>query len=248
MWRARSLALARRERALRAGRSRTTAPRVVAIVGMHRSGTSALAGTLQEARLYLGDVGRRNPNNLKGTREHTPIVQLHDAILEANGGSWDRPPERIVWTDDHRERRDAIIRSFAPARLWGFKDPRTVLMLDFWREALGDSLQLVGTFRNPAAVVASLQAVHGGEAARWLDLWTTYNQALLAEHRRSPFPVLHFDARDERYRRSVERVCDELGLVRPPFAFLDAELAGASPTQLPYGTEDLYRELDAIAR
>lgn len=247
LWRARSLALARRERVLRAGRSHATRPTVVAIVGMHRSGTSALAGTLQEARLYLGDVGRRNPDNAKGTREHTPIVKLHDAILAASGGSWDRPPERVVWTDEHRAHRDEIIRSFSRTRLWGFKDPRTLLLLGFWREALGDSLRLVGTFRHPSAVAASLQAVHGGEAERWLELWATYNRALLAEHSRAAFPVLLFEPDDERYRQAVEQVCRELGLVLPRFAFLEEGLARDAPVELPPVTEELYRELCAIA-
>jgi hypothetical protein len=214
---------------------------------MHRSGTSALAGTLQEARLYLGDVGRRNPNNLKGTREHTPIVKLHDAILEANGGSWDRPPERLEWTDAHRAQRDEIIRSFAPARLWGFKDPRTLLLLDFWREALGDSLRLVGTFRHPAAVASSLAAAHGGDPQHWLGLWTLYNQRLLAERKHSPFPVLQFEPGDDHYRYSIERVCGELGLDRPRFSFLDERLARNAPAGLPPEAEALYTELCTIA-
>lgn len=41
----------------------------VLILGMHRSGTSCLAGSLQEAGLYLGEVNTAAPHNAKGNRE-----------------------------------------------------------------------------------------------------------------------------------------------------------------------------------
>ena len=45
-----------------------TAP--VAIVGMHRSGTSCLAGCLEDLGLTLGKVNRAAPHNLKGNNEN----------------------------------------------------------------------------------------------------------------------------------------------------------------------------------
>jgi hypothetical protein len=60
---------------------------------MHRSGTSCLTGTLESWGVVLGDVHRGNPFNAKGNRESQKIMDLHDRIMAANGGSWLRPPE-----------------------------------------------------------------------------------------------------------------------------------------------------------
>jgi len=39
--------------------------------------------------------------------------------------------------------------------MWGFKDPRCVLTLDFWREAIPE-LRFVATYRHLADVASSL--------------------------------------------------------------------------------------------
>ena len=83
--------------------------RVVSIVGMHRSGTSCLAGTLEEAGLHLGNVITEAPHNAKGNRENRSIMDLHEELLVHSGGSWDRPPDRLSWSDAHRSHFEGAI-------------------------------------------------------------------------------------------------------------------------------------------
>src|ERR1700722_18071970 len=128
---------------------------VVCILGMHRSGTSCLAGSLEEAGLRLGDVFRVGQYNAKGNRENGRIMALQEAVLIHSGGSWDRPPEYVSWNDSNRAERDNIISSYTDEPVWGFKDPRTILLIDFWREALSN-LTVVGTLRHPRLVAESL--------------------------------------------------------------------------------------------
>jgi len=68
------------------------APRIVAVLGMHRSGTSWLAGSLQDLGLEMGEVSTRDPHNLKGNRESPVLMEIHDGVLVDSGGSWKRPP------------------------------------------------------------------------------------------------------------------------------------------------------------
>ena len=68
---------------------------------MHRSGTSLLTGTLQEAGLVLGDVVTAAPHNRKGNRESLPIRALHDDLMQRAGGDWDRPPQQVSWQPVH---------------------------------------------------------------------------------------------------------------------------------------------------
>lgn len=220
--------------------------RVVAIVGMHRSGTSCLAGTLEEAGLYLGNVITEAPHNAKGNRENRRIMDLHEAVLVHSGGSWDKPPERLVWSEAQRAERDDIIRSYGDARAWGFKCPRTLVLLDFWREAL-PQLSFVGTFRHPLLVAESLSRRNGGTRDGWLALWRIYNERLLSLHRANPFPIVRFDADGDDYGRSLRAVASALGFAgTSELTFFEPILrhhVGPPEGELPSDVEALYARL-----
>jgi hypothetical protein len=217
---------------------------------MHRSGTSCLAGSLEEAGLSLGEVNTVAAHNIKGTRERTQIWELHDAVLRHNGGSWSQPSERVSWSDEHRAERDAIIRSHADTPAWGFKDPRTLLLLEFWREAV-PNLILAGTFREPRFVAESLYRREGRQVDYWLDLWAHYNTRLLALHEAAAFPIVRFDLAEAAYRRSLAIVIDSLELRAPAqMEFFDPKLrhhVASPPRLLPEKVCRLYQALCSIA-
>jgi hypothetical protein len=218
---------------------------------MHRSGTSSLAGCLQEAGLELGDVVERAPHNLKGNRENLAIRGLNDDVLTYSNGAWDRPPERLRWTRAHRRRRHDIIESYDGVPLWGFKDPRCVLTLDFWREAIPE-LRFVATYRHPADVASSLASREGIEVERALDLWHVYNERILFLHRQRSFPIVFFDLPAERYRAAVRRVIADLGLDTCPDgpSFFEAQLkhhSTAGDAGLPMEVLSVYRALQQIS-
>jgi len=169
---------------------------IVSVLGMHRSGTSWLAGALEEAGLYAGDVSRKDPFNARGNREHVAIRNLNDDVLATSGGDWSRPPQRVLWHERHERERDRFIAEFsAAAPHWTFKDPRTLLVLPFWTAAACKVL-FVGIFRHPVRVARSLGArgAMSLPAEHALRLWIAYNQRLLGVLRRQPFPLLCFDA------------------------------------------------------
>lgn len=205
--------------------SSTVGPQALLILGMHRSGTSCLAGSLQEAGLYLGEVNIAAPHNAKGNRESRAIMDLQDDLLRANGGDWDAPPHEVIWSVEHRARRDAIIATYPSDRLWGFKDPRTLLTLPGWLEAL-PSARFVGTFRHPLAVAASLHARNGIAVEKSLTLWETYNRLLLDYQRQFGFPIVSFDWPPERYHQRLLSITTVLNLTVPStgFAFFESAL------------------------
>lgn len=90
------------------------------------------------------------------------------------------------WPPLQREVRDLFIESRHGRPLWGFKDPRLLLGLEGWRQAL-PSLEPVGVFRHPGAVA----------------LWSHYNQRLLELHQQHPFPLIEFEADATRVRQSL---------------------------------------------
>lgn len=187
----------------------------ILILGMHRSGTSCLAGSLQQRGLFLGEVYESRPYNRKGNRENQQVMDLNDAVLAASGGAWDRPPRQLGWDTAAAARRDAIVASLAggsDGAPWGFKDPRTLLTLPFWREGLG-AVRFAGTFRHPVRVAASLTARDPSMPVRAaLDLWLAYNERLLALHALAPFPLVDFDTTPTAYVAAVDALARDLGL------------------------------------
>lgn len=198
----------------------------ILILGMHRSGTSCLAGSLQQQGVYLGQVHEWNPHNLKGNRENPQIMELNESLFTTNQSSWDHPPSSpIHWTPTQKQQRDGIIQELSASEkpAWGFKDPRTLINLDFWLEGLKDSypIHYVGTFRHPLTVAQSLHRRNGTPIEAGMALWYSYNERLLDHWELSPFPILCFDVDPTTYRKNFQQACEALSLqftlVEQPF-------------------------------
>ena len=181
---------------------------LVAILGMHRSGTSAVAGMLADHGIEFGPVRTRNRFNPRGNRELPPLNELHEALIARSGGSWWDPPVSVEVGAEDLRRRDAILATIQgdPA---GVKDPRMLVCPDLWRDL---DLNRIGVIRNPVSVGRSL-ARRAAERPRrhpqlsareWEDVWGVYNRALIAEHTRSPFPVIDFDRGYDLERQVVD--------------------------------------------
>ena len=192
------------EEAVIGPRSATTA--CVAVAGMHRSGTSLVASVLGDAGVDLGrGFLAANSHNQRGYFEDRRFVDLHDAMLGANGTDWALTgcTKRLHVPDHLRrsalelvsEREEETLRAASDAgavcsaqtRAWGWKDPRTTLFLDFWLELL-PSLSVVVPFRDAASVVASLRRrrdlplqhrFHGAWPLRKLGLPMTRDRAAI---------------------------------------------------------------------
>lgn len=223
----------------------------VMVVGMHRSGTSFLTGSLQQAGLELGKHSAWNPHNLKGNRENQDIVAFHDAVLAARNAAWDNPPNSpVVWSEAEARQAAGLAAEYRGVEHWGFKDPRALLMVEGWRLLL-PSLQFVGIFRHPSAVARSLNARGGMSEAKAFTLWAEYNRRLLDLHRQQPFPLLCFDENESVLHQKLNLVLAELGL--QPLQderFFSAELKHHEQEHkpLPNELQSLYQELSGLAR
>lgn len=184
----------------------------ICVLGMHRSGTSCLTGLLEDAGVYLGEVSKKNPHNLKGNQESLRIMHLHNDVMAANGGSWDNPPTGSVnWNAAQLSTLDEILKSYAGHALWAFKDPRSLFTLSAWHEALPD-LRYIGTFRHPGAVAQSLHRRGKMSPQQGFNLWLRYNQRLLELHAQYGLDLLCFDLEPAVYMQAVKGAFGRLGL------------------------------------
>jgi hypothetical protein len=224
--------------------------RVITVLGMHRSGTSCLAGSLEQQGLFLGEVNQAAPFNKRGNRESFDIMHLQAEVLEANGGAWDQPPPVVEWRPEHIDRAREILAQHADRPVWGFKDPRTLLTFQGWRLLVPD-IQTVGIFRHPLRVAQSLQHRNDFPVDASLRLWAEYNERLAGFHREQPFPVVDFDADPDVLEAKLRQAGEMVGLdgTPPGEPFFTDELrnAPAEGGELPPGVEALYAQLRAIA-
>lgn len=166
--------------------------RLVVVLGMHRSGTSAIARGLKVLAADLGDrllPGIRG-NNDKGFWEDSDINAFNVELLEKLDSGWDRltPIEDSRLLDaglaKERERAAALLREkFRPAAIFAFKDPRTAVLLPFWKPVfamLGVSARYVVAVRHPVEVAQSLAKRNGFSPTRSFLLWLRYNLSALS--------------------------------------------------------------------
>ena len=185
--------------------------RLICILGMHRSGTSCVTGSLQNAGLMLGDCHTWNPHNRKGNRENQAFVDLNDEVLLANGGAWDSPPKTAIWTPEQLEKARSLVAQSSGQGPFGFKDPRTLLVVSGWKQAF-PAIEFVGVLRHPNAVARSLHNRNGMLKEKALALWYAYNSAMLQEYKQRAFPLLCFDEEEVEFDQKLEKIVLKLAL------------------------------------
>jgi hypothetical protein len=181
---------------------RRSSPQGVLVLGMHRSGTSAatrLVNVLGPATCAPGDMVR-GPWNPSGHFESRSLMHLNNSLLAQMGRTWWYPPPS---GDDYDVVAAGITTTRAQARRafrrvhrtvpWVWKDPRTSVLLPFWRSVLGPRLAALVVVRNPLEVAESLQSRHGVPVSFGVALWERYNRLILTHCAGMPVHVTRYD-------------------------------------------------------
>ncbi len=139
----------------------------VIVLGMHRTGTSAVTGVLR----LLGAAAPRQlmaPRafNAKGNWESLAVIRLNDRILQAGGSHWrdwspfdERRVPLDVMAELEAQAADTLAAEFGGERLILLKDPRMCRLMPFWRRALeraGFEARIVIPVRSPLDAALSL--------------------------------------------------------------------------------------------
>jgi hypothetical protein len=160
------------------------------VVGMHRSGTSAVTGALGHLGLAVPPQDDRwEPSEDNPEHWESRALSLYsDVLLEQLGGTWDRPPDPdLGWESDPDLTVDKLGDPSEPASdafpnpgplVW--KDPRTCLLLPYWLAHLPQPVAAVFIWRSPLSVARSLQARDRTHLADGVALWERYNRSALA--------------------------------------------------------------------
>ena len=167
---------------------------VLIVGGMHRSGTSLLASLCEGAGVSMGDrlLGVGGGGNPKGHYEDCDFLEFHQQALLANGlnPAGYTTQDTIHVPEAMLDRAQSLIASRSgPDRLWGWKDPRTVLFLDFWHTLLPNAKYLF-VFRSPWEVIESFFRRGDGEfiynPSLAVSVWLHYNRLIVDFVKRHP--------------------------------------------------------------
>jgi len=168
---------------------------ILAVAGMHRSGTSMLARYLHHAGISMGgELYEDRRTNPYGHYEDIEFLTLQRRELaKVFGGQDYLVHEEFTPSEAFLEEAARLLERRKAAhgdRSWGWKDPRTTLFLEAWR-GLCPEIRVVAVVRDPRRVVSSLCArLHGYTSVRkkelFLRTYTHYNAKLLAFRERHP--------------------------------------------------------------
>ena len=198
-----------------------TPRRAVLVLGMHRSGTSAVAGLLAHCGLQAPRTPLpANRFNANGYWESAVFMDFHDRLLLAAGTRWDAYT-RIdpVWFASETaapfkdECRTLLAHEFGSAPQFVLKDPRMCRLLPFWMDVLDTESVAVSpvlVLRHPLEIAASLAVRDQLSQATSLLIWLRH--VLEAESATRPLKrtIVAYDELLADWRKESERIADDL--------------------------------------
>lgn len=201
-------------------------PQGILVLGMHRSGTSALTRMLNMLGCALSEnlLGPGDGNE-SGHWEPVEAIRLNDEILASAGSSHDD------WGPINADWRKSAIRPQMIGRvqkivadhigigpLFAIKDPRICRLADVWIEAMGNAgaeplvLMMV---RNPSEVATSLEARDLMAPAYGELLWLRHVLDAEVFSRGQRRVVCQYDELMRNWRGLVRKMTDGLGVSFP---------------------------------
>ena len=142
--------------------------KIIAIIGMHRSGTSVLSRCMRIFGAELGDkIIDPGPDNPKGYWEDEDILNLNIEMLSFLGTTWDSikliDKNDIITLRENNftEKAKEIIQNKTKEYdFFALKDPRMAKLMPIWKEAFtaySDRVMYIIAIRNPVSVIKSLK-------------------------------------------------------------------------------------------
>lgn len=249
---------------------------VVVVLGMHRSGTSAITRGLSAIGVNLGSrlIPAVAGNNEKGFFEDIDINAINDAILHALGHEWHSltpvVPEELSGPVAQRfnARAVSLLRSrFEDTEILGIKDPRMPRLLPFWKSVFAQlqvRVSYIIACRNPLSVAQSLYRRDGFDREKSCFLWLDHTLAGVTHTAGCNRVVVDFDKLMSDPAVQLGRMADCLGLHFDPLSpgisefmhgFLDDSLRHSSfrvddlalDKAVPGGVFELYSALQELA-
>jgi hypothetical protein len=218
------------------------------VLGMHRSGTSAVARVLSLLGATLPrELMPAHEDNVTGYWEPRRVVQFNNRLLRSIGQGWDcDTPLPVDWfaqlhgSDLHHEAQGLLQEEFADAPLFVLKDPRLCRLFPFWERVLADAdvvPRVLLALRDPVEVAGSL-------ARRFAD--PRLRSAAIAAPSRSLLLWLRYVLDAERHTRHLPRLALDYAALLNDWRSALAGLSDLCPRLGPAGVELAAQTIDGF--
>lgn len=200
--------------------------RCILVLGMHRSGTSALTGVLDSLGIGPphGKLISAEQDNARGYFELSDVNDFNEQLLAAFDSGWaDWSPINSNWPPPTETARvEAMIERirgwYSDRQIVALKDPRICRMVPLWRRLLDDAHVVplaVIPYRDPLSVAASLNARDGFPEHMGFLLWLRHALDAEAATRDLTRSFVSYDSLMRDWRTAAEKIGRELGLRWP---------------------------------
>jgi len=196
------------------------------ILGMHRSGTSALTRIINLLGPTLpAHLLEANFANETGYWESAEVTAIHDEILLLHDSSWDDilpldvdSLQPIVLDYYKTELTAYLVKEFAAADTFVIKDPRLCKFVPLWLDVLARlniSVKIVIPFRHPVEVAQSLQHRDGFLPGKSFLLWLHYVFDAERHTRRIPRCFVNYAQLLSEHEQVIAQMAEQLMLSWP---------------------------------
>ncbi len=176
----------------------------IVILGMHRSGTSAVTRLVNMMGAYAGsgnDLIGANDENPKGFWERQDVIDINDALLRYHQCEWydvSRWPlsgaEDVAAAPAELDARiQSLTHDLVAHGHYVIKDPRLCHTLGYWKPYLPQPFVII-VHRDPMEIALSLQKRNGFSIAAGLALWEAAAMGIV--NAQAHYPHLVIDYRD----------------------------------------------------
>ena len=230
--------------------------RIIAVIGVQRSGTSAITKGLQVLGVNLGGFYGQDvvgPDNEKGYFEDLEISLADVSMLNSIGYTWDNPVLPVF--DDNVEQvlsafypiaANIVQRRFESTNLFGFKDPLIARLLPLWNEIfkdVGAEVSYIIACRNPLSVAKSMEKRDGFDIVKGCYIWLGAVTASLMHSAGYNRIVVDYDELmkdpEKQLRRTAERLNLKFDAGSPEFIEYKESFLSESLRHTSFGIDDL---------
>jgi len=172
----------------------------VLILGMHRCGTSLLAGCISHFGYWIGDrIMKADEDNPKGYFENRDITNINESILNMLSLKWDSntPPkagfQHQIELSHYKKAKKIVNKLLVESNKILIKDPRNCILYPFWAllfKQMELEYKCIIIYRNPIESAYSIEKrrkkqnsieITHENILKNMDLWLSYYQQLFKD-------------------------------------------------------------------
>ncbi len=201
--------------------------KLIVVLGMHRSGTSAITRGLKTFGIDLGDnLSDKgldpSADNPKGFWEDKDINSINNDLLKAINYEWD---SLALLEEEFKQNEleqlqlravEVLKTKTEKNQAFAIKDPRISRLLPFWRHVFNRAELSVGyviAYRHPMSVMKSLQGRNGFAPEKCYYLWLVHLIPCILDIQGALRVVVNYDLLIDDPNTQIKRIANTFNMV-----------------------------------